>query len=111
MQVFTKDASTHSFPVLPYKNDKLDAHIDCGVATMWSTVKMLDDIRCIENKKYLVQGFETDFYDFTDPRKIEASQSYSFPFEIITVSGKNWGLCLIAFNACNKLLGESLFSS
>lgn len=76
----------HSFPVLPYKNDKLDAHIDCGVATMWSTVKMLDDIRCIENKKYLVQGFETDFYDFTDPRKIEASQSYSFPFEIITVS-------------------------
>ena len=32
----------HSFPVLPHKNDRLDAHIDCGVATMWSTVKMLD---------------------------------------------------------------------
>ncbi|MFR3431545.1 MAG: hypothetical protein ACLTTH_16345 [Holdemanella porci] len=41
----------HAFPVLPFKNDKLDAKIDCGVATMWPTVKMLDDIRCIENKK------------------------------------------------------------
>ena len=46
----------HSFPVLPFKNEKLDAKIDCGVATMWPTVKMLDDVRCIENKKVFGAG-------------------------------------------------------
>lgn len=82
----------HSFPVLPFKNEKLDAKIDCGVATMWPTVKMLDDVRCIENKKYLVQGYEVDFYDFKDPRKVEASVTYSYPFDCITVSKwcKEW---------------------
>ena len=82
----------HSFPVLPFKNEKLDAKIDCGVATMWPTVRMLDDVRCIENKKYLVQGYEVDFYDFKDPRKVEASVTYSYPFDCITVSKwcKEW---------------------
>lgn len=82
----------HTFPVLPFKNDKLDAKIDCGVATMWPTVKMLDDIHCIKNKKYLVQNYEIDFYDFKDPRKVEACQSYSYPFDYITISKwcKEW---------------------
>ena len=76
----------HTFPVLPLKNEKIYAHIDMGVATMWPTVKMLDDIKFIHNKKYLVQGFETDFYPFGDTLKISANQSYSYPFEYITIS-------------------------
>lgn len=84
--------SNHTFPVLPLDNGKLDAQIDCGVATMWPTVKMLDEIHCIHNKKYLVQNFETDFYAFSDPLKIEANQSYSYPFDYITISKwcKKW---------------------
>lgn len=82
----------HSFPILPFDNNKLDAHIDCGVATMWPTVKLLDDVRCIKKKKYLVQNYEIDFYDFKDSNKIEASRSYSYPFDYVTISKwcKEW---------------------
>ena len=82
----------HSFPILPFDNNKLDAHIDCGVATMWPTVKLLDDVRCIKKKKYLVQNYEIDFYDFKDSNKIEANRSYSYPFDYVTISKwcKEW---------------------
>lgn len=76
----------HTFPVLPLDKTKHNQQIDIAVATMWPTVKMINELQNIKTKKYLVQNFETDFYDFKDPLKIEANQSYRYPFETITIS-------------------------
>lgn len=78
----------HTFPILPLENKKLDFHLERAVATMWPTVGMLEEIQCAQKKYYLVQNFETDFYDFNDPLKIQAQRSYSpkQSFEFITIS-------------------------
>ena len=78
----------HTFPVLLLKNDQLKLHMDKAVATLWTTVKMLEDVQCIQKRVYLVQNFETDFYDFDNPLKTRANQSYmpKSKFEFITIS-------------------------
>lgn len=78
----------HEFPVLELNSAKLQGHIDQGVATMWPTVQLLQGIPVIKKRCYLVQNFETDFYDFSDPLKKQANQSYRpmADFQYITIS-------------------------
>ena len=74
--------------VLELNSAKLQGHIDQGVATMWPTVQLLQGILAIKKRYYLVQNFETDFYDFSDPLKKQANQSYRpmADFQCITIS-------------------------
>ena len=84
---FFKDSDC-IYPILPIDSSKLNLHIDTAIATMWVTVSMIENISCIDKRMYLVQNFETDFYDFSDPLKRKAQQSYDprIPFTFLTVS-------------------------
>lgn len=76
------------YPILPLDASKIQGQIDQGVATMWPTVSLLEGISAIQKRLYLVQNFETDFYNFSDSLKKQANQSYcpKAPFQMITIS-------------------------
>lgn len=44
---------------------------------MWSTVKFLDLYTNIGQRYYLVQNYETNFYEPNNPLRIEANQQYT----------------------------------
>lgn len=64
------------FPVLSKKEYSFYGSFDKVVATMWTTVKFLEGYPNISQRYYLVQNFETDFYEANHPSRIEANQSY-----------------------------------
>lgn len=64
------------FPVLSKKEYSFYGSFDKAVATMWTTVKFLEGYPNISQRYYLVQNFETDFYEANHPSRIEANQSY-----------------------------------
>ncbi len=80
----------HTFPVLPIEKGKLKQSFDVGVATMWSTVSLMEEIPNIKNKYYLVQNFETDYYDFDNPLKIRSNQSYNVKSNVQYVTVSKW---------------------
>ncbi|MGM9912862.1 glycosyltransferase [Floccifex sp.] len=77
----------HIFPVLGHDTD---FHIDQAIATMWATCSMMDEIKNIKVKKYLVQNFETDFYNFSDSLKVQAQQSYSPKTDVRFLTISKW---------------------
>ena len=64
--------------------------IDKGVATMWETVKFLYEHRNITECYYLVQNYETDFYEPNNPLRIKAEQTYHPNFELKYVTISKW---------------------
>lgn len=82
------DFMGESFPVWPLKDSFVQGRVDQGVATMWPTVRMLEDVRLLQKRLYLVQNFETDFYALDQPLKKQANQSYcpGMPYTWITIS-------------------------
>lgn len=64
------------FPVLLKKDYSFNGSFDKAVATMWTTVNFLESYSNIGQRYYLVQNFETDFYEANHPSRIEANQSY-----------------------------------
>lgn len=80
----------HTFPLLPVESEKLKYTIDVAVATMWSTVALIEDIKNIKRRIYLVQNFETDYYKFDDPLKIRSNQSYNVKSNVEYVTVSKW---------------------
>lgn len=64
------------FPVIDLSKTQIQGKIKHMVATMWSTVKIVEQCVYAEDKCYLVQNYETDFYQEGDPLRIQANQSY-----------------------------------
>ncbi|MBC5684682.1 MULTISPECIES: glycosyltransferase [Ruminococcus] len=64
-------------PVLHANEGVLEGSIDAAVATMWTTVQILNRNSKIKNKYYLVQNYETNFYQSGDPLRIQANRTYS----------------------------------
>lgn len=64
------------FPVLNCNDLHLVGSIDYGVATMWSTVDWLQRYHTINQKAYLVQNYEPDFYNPGDRLRIQARKTY-----------------------------------
>lgn len=65
----------------------LRGQIDQAVATMWTTVDALRQYPGAVSVKYLVQGFEPDFYQPCDPLRILANRTYSYSdISYLTVS-------------------------
>lgn len=85
------------FPVLPSRESIICGHFDKAIATMWSTVKFLEEYSNIEKRYYLVQNFETNFYEPMDPLRIEANQKYSPKVDVQFLTISRW---------CEKWLKE-----
>lgn len=78
------------FPVLDSRGYKFIGSFDKAVATMWSTVKFLEEYTNIKERYYLVQNFETNFYEPGDPLRIEANQKYSPKVEVQFLTISKW---------------------
>lgn len=78
------------FPVLPSRETIFRGRFDKAVATMWSTVKFLEAYTNIGKRYYLVQNFETNFYEPNDPLRIEANQKYSPIVDVQFVTISKW---------------------
>ena len=70
------------------------AYIDTLVATMWLTLEFVQKYYNSKNKKYLVQGMETDLYKPTEFERKQANSTYCnlLNIEYLTISKwcKNW---------------------
>lgn len=85
------------FPVLPSREYMFTGRFDKAVATMWSTVKFLDLYTNIGQRYYLVQNFETNFYEPNNPLRIEANQQYTPITDVHFLTISKW---------CEKWLKE-----
>ena len=76
------------FPVISLKDVNIQGNIGCAVATMWTTVKFLEDYCNINRRCYLVQNYETGFYEEDNPLRMQANKSYSphSNIEFLTIS-------------------------
>lgn len=62
--------------------------IDTMVATLWATLQYVKEYPNAKNKAYLVQNFETDFYENGDLQKAMANSTYNsfMPINYLTIS-------------------------
>lgn len=76
------------FPIVLYEKERMELTIDKAVATMWSTVRVLEEYNRIKQRCYLVQNFETDFYRPCDELRMRANNSYfpKVPVQFLTIS-------------------------
>ena len=78
----------HKFNVINLKNEVISCQYDIIVATFYST--LFSSLNFYKTKKhlYLVQGYETDFYQYGNALRSIAEKTYSVPFgvEYITIS-------------------------
>jgi O-antigen biosynthesis protein len=68
-------------------------HFDKMIATMWVTVKWLELFSNIDKKYYLVQNYETDFYEKGSPYRAMANATYcKNQIQYVTISKwcKEW---------------------
>ena len=72
----------------------IHGRIDKAVATLWSTLSFLETYPNIKDRYYLVQNYETDFYQPGHIFRFSANQTYSalIPLHYITISRwcQNW---------------------
>ena len=80
--------------VLPRKKIEVCGSFNKVVATLWETVEFLNSYANIDERYYLVQCFETDFYQPGNHTRLRANQTYNnfIPLKYITVSKwcQNW---------------------
>lgn len=82
-----------NFPVIPLREDAVSGHFDKMIATMWVTVKWLELFSNIGKKYYLVQNYETDFYEKGSPYRAMANATYcKNQIQYVTISKwcKEW---------------------
>lgn len=66
------------FNVVPLYKTKIKAFFDSYVATLWSTLALVKSYPNVLNRLYLVQNFETDFYEpGSGKMKFRANASYA----------------------------------
>lgn len=69
------DVDDKRIPVI-HSSAHIDAKVDKGVATLWATLNHFNDYPSIVSHYYLVQGYEIDFYEPGDPRRVDAGSTY-----------------------------------
>lgn len=84
------------FTVGEYRTEFLQ-YIDTLVATMWLTLEFVRKYYNNKNKKYLVQGMETGFYQFGEYEKIISNATYNQVLNIDYLTISKW---------CQKWLKE-----
>lgn len=78
------------FPVINLEDTKITSRIDYMIATMWTTVQVIEKYPYAKNKYYLVQNYETGFYKETDPLRMQANRSYSPSSEVKFITISRW---------------------
>ena len=75
-------------PVYSIYNTVFQAKIDHGVATFWETLSVLEANQTICRRSYLVQNYETDFYEPGDKKRLGAESTYckDSKVEYLTIS-------------------------
>lgn len=80
--------------VLKYRNMNFEAQIHTMVATLWSTLQVVKEYPNVLNRSYLVQNFETNFFENGNYLKIMANATYNsfIPVNYLTISKwcENW---------------------
>ena len=78
----------HTFATFDFWNRPIDASYDVMVATMWTTTGFVLNYGRAERKVYLVQNYETDFYEYGIHLRLFAEQSYNIEkgIEYLTIS-------------------------
>ena len=66
----------HTFNTIDFWNRPIDASFDVMVATMWNTTGFVLNYERAERKIYLVQNYETDFYEYGEILRLFAEQTY-----------------------------------
>ena len=66
----------YKIPVINLEDTEIRGKIRYMIATMWTTVDIVEQCIGTEIKMYLVQNWETGFYTEGDPLRIRANQSY-----------------------------------
>lgn len=68
----------HSFACISYKDGACvnESWYDLMVATMWTTVEVIQKYPRVGRKAYLVQNYETDFYPWDDPQRLDCESTY-----------------------------------
>lgn len=65
----------------------IEGSVDTMVATFWETTRILDISPHVKEKKYLVQNYETDFYEAPNPNRKKANATYNRnDLDYITIS-------------------------
>lgn len=78
------------FPVIYLEGVPVTAHFDISIGTMWTTVDYLNSHPRFKNKYYLVQNFETDFYEAGNPLRPLANKTYSCDTDIKFATISKW---------------------
>lgn len=66
-----------TFPVISTNMSQIHGSFDQAVATLWSTTNFIRMYPAISTRSYLVQSFETDFYEPGHIFKFSTNQTYS----------------------------------
>ncbi len=86
-----------SIPIFNIKNSAFLGSIDNAVGTLWTTMDFIRQYPRIENRFYLVQNYETDFYSEETFLKFRANQSYFINEKVRYLTISRW---------CQKWLEE-----
>lgn len=86
------------FPVLHWEKTQIDASFEKGIATMWLTTAFLEKTNRVHEKYYLVQNYETDFYEPGSIYRVMANRTYALPDDIQYITISKW---------CQKWLYET----
>ena len=66
----------NKFPVINIDETKIKGNIGYAIATMWTTLAFVDSYVNIKNRCYLVQNYESNFYEEGNQLRLEANKSY-----------------------------------
>lgn len=80
----------HRFPTLRLDQDAVIGRVDCCVETVWFTQQTAEKLPNVGKRRYLVQGFETDFYAHGDNRLLLANQTYSPKCDTSFITISKW---------------------
>lgn len=89
--IITKDGKVN---VIKTHKTHFSANIDTMVATLWATLDFVKKYPNVLNRSYLVQNFETNFFEHGNYLKIMANATYNsyVPINYLTISKwcQNW---------------------
>ncbi len=80
----------YRFAVVSIQQYTFKVRFDKAVATMWKTIPYLEEYANIEERYYLVQNFEPDFYLPGDEIRIKANLTYSPAADIRFITISRW---------------------
>lgn len=79
-----------SIPIFNTKHHMFLGGIDNAIGTLWTTMDFIRQYPRIENKFYLVQNYETDFYNEGNFFKFRANQSYFIDEHVRYLTISKW---------------------